>query len=78
MYYGEEIMFQAGLPQDIANSNDTIDQTGRAYFGPHLDDLAITQAHPLYQHIKRLNQIRKAIPVLQKRPLLKQMNGELG
>ncbi|XOV81132.1 MAG: alpha-amylase family glycosyl hydrolase [Aestuariibacter sp.] len=66
LYYGEEIMFQAGLPQDIANANDTIDQTGRAYFGPHLDNLATTQSHPLYQHIKRLNQIRKAIPALQK------------
>ncbi len=67
LYYGEEIMFQAGLPQDIASANDTIDQTGRAYFGPHLDDPA-TQNHSLYQHIKRLNQIRKAIPALQKAP----------
>lgn len=66
LYYGEEIQFQAGLPQDIANANDTIDQTGRAYFGPHLDDLATTQAHPLYQHIKRLNQIRQQVPALQK------------
>lgn len=68
LYYGEEIMFQAGLPQDIASNNDTIDQTGRAYFGPHLDNLATTQSHPLYQHIKRLNQIRSAIPALQKAP----------
>lgn len=66
LYYGEEIMFQAGTPQDIASANDTIDQTGRAYFGPHLDNLAQTQSHPLYQHIKRLNQIRKAVPALQK------------
>ncbi|MCC2608119.1 alpha-amylase family glycosyl hydrolase [Planctobacterium marinum] len=69
LYYGEEIMFQAGLPQDIASANDTIDQTGRAYFGPHLDDLSTTQSHPLYQHIKRLNQIRKGIPALQKAPM---------
>ena len=68
LYYGEEIMFQAGLPQDIAGNSDTIDQTGRAYFGPHLDNLAATQSHPLYQHIKRLNQIRSAIPALQKAP----------
>ncbi|MFL0799071.1 MAG: chitobiase/beta-hexosaminidase C-terminal domain-containing protein [Agarilytica sp.] len=68
LYYGEEIMFQAGLPQDIASANDTIDQTGRAYFGPRLDDTASTQNHPLYQHIKRLNQIRKAVPALQKAP----------
>lgn len=68
LYYGEEVMFQAGLPQDIAGNSDTIDQTGRAYFGPHLDNLATTQNHPLYQHIKRLNQIRSAIPALQKAP----------
>lgn len=71
LYYGEEIMFMAGAPQDIANSNDTVDQTGRAYFGPHLDDLATTQSHSLYQHIKRLNQIRKTIPALQKAPTSK-------
>lgn len=69
LYYGEEVMFQAGLPQDIAGNSDTIDQTGRAYFGPVLDDLATTQAHPLYQHIKRLNQLRSAIPALQKAPM---------
>ncbi|MDF3013967.1 MAG: amy13G [Cellvibrio sp.] len=68
LYYGEEVMFQGGLPQDIAGNSDTIDQTGRAYFGPHLDNLAATQSHPLYQHIKRLNQIRSAIPALQKAP----------
>ena len=66
LYYGEEIMFQAGLPQDIQSSNDTIDQTGRAYYGPHLDNLAATQNHNLYKHIQRLNQIRHAIPALQK------------
>ncbi|WP_197278151.1 alpha-amylase family glycosyl hydrolase [Vibrio furnissii] len=68
LYYGEEIMFQAGLPQDIAGATDTLDMTGRAYFGPHLDDKANTQSHPLYLHIQRLNQIRKAIPALQKAP----------
>ncbi|WP_202966600.1 alpha-amylase family glycosyl hydrolase [Cellvibrio sp. OA-2007] len=68
LYYGEEVMFQAGLPQDIAGNSDTIDQTGRAYFGAYLDNLATTQSHPLYQHIKRLNQIRSAIPALQKAP----------
>lgn len=68
LYYGEEIMFQGGLPQDISGNSDTIDQTGRAYFGPHLDNLTTTQSHPLYQHIKRLNQIRSAIPALQKAP----------
>jgi len=68
LYYGEEVMFQAGLPQDVAGSTDTLDQTGRAYFGDVLDD-ASTPNKPLYQHIKRLNQIRKAIPALQKAPI---------
>jgi len=65
LYYGEEVMFQAGLPEDLAGSSDTLDQTGRAYFGTKLDDKATLQANSLYQHIKRLNQIRKAIPALQ-------------
>ena len=65
LYYGEEVMFQGGLPQDISGNSDTVDQTGRAYFGDKLANRATLQAHPLYQHIKRLNQIRKAVPALQ-------------
>ena len=67
LYYGEEIEFMKGAPQDIGHG-DTIDQTGRAYFGDHLtaEALPTTQSHPLYQHIKRLNQIRQAVPALQK------------
>ena len=65
LYYGEEVMFQAGLHEDLAGSSDTLDQTGRAYFGDKLDNKATLQADTLYQHIKRLNQIRKAIPALQ-------------
>lgn len=68
LYYGEEVMFQAGLPQDVAGSTDTLDQTGRAYYGDVLDN-ASTPSKPLYQHIKRLNQIRRAIPALQKAPM---------
>lgn len=67
LYYGEEVMFQAGLEQDISGNNDTLDQTGRAYYGPTLDS-ASTSSHPIYQHIKRLNQIRTAVPALQKAP----------
>lgn len=67
LYYGEEVMFQGGLAQDISGNNDTIDQTGRAYYGSVLNNTA-TPNNPLYQHIKRLNQIRKAIPALQKAP----------
>lgn len=71
LYYGEEIMFQAGLPQDIAGNNDVLADTGRAYYGDHLSpaNLATTQAQPLYRHIQRLNQIRAAIPALQKAPM---------
>jgi len=67
LYYGEEVMFQGGLAQDISGNNDTLDQTGRAYYGPVLDSAATT-TNPLYLHIKRLNQIRSAIPALQKAP----------
>ncbi len=66
LYYGEEVMFQAGLPQDIAGNSDTIDQTGRAYYGPYLDDMQTTENYPLFKHIQRLNAIRKAVPALQK------------
>ncbi|MBU2571901.1 MAG: starch-binding protein [Gammaproteobacteria bacterium] len=68
LYYGEEIEFMKGAPQDVIGNDDTLDQTGRAYFGDHLTDenISKTQGHPLYQHIKRLNQIRRAIPALQK------------
>ena len=71
LYYGEEIAFMRGAPQDVEGEKDTLDQTGRAYFGDHLTDERIgqTQAHPLYQHIKRLNQIRRAVPALQKAPM---------
>lgn len=68
LYYGEEIEFMKGAPQDVIGNDDTLDQTGRAYFGDHLTDenIGTTQSHPLYQHIKRLNRIRRAIPALQK------------
>lgn len=75
LYYGEEIAFMKGAPQDVEGERDTLDQTGRAYFGDHLADdrLAETQAHPLYRHIRRLNAIRRAIPALQKAPM-RQLN----
>jgi glycosidase len=73
LYYGEEVEFQKGLPQDIDGPTMTLDQTGRAYFGDRLEAVALpaTQAHPLYRHIKRLNLIRRAIPALQKAPMSK-------
>lgn len=71
LYYGEEIEFMKAAPQDIIGNDDTLDTTGRAYFGDHLSDtnIAATQAHPLYQHIRRLNLIRGSIPALQKAPM---------
>ena len=36
LYYGEEIEFMKGAPQDIIGNDDTLDTTGRAYFGDHL------------------------------------------
>jgi glycosidase len=70
LYQGEEIAFMRGAPQDIIGNNDTLDTTGRAYFGDHLTDERIgeTRSHPLYQHIRRLNRIRRATPALQKAP----------
>lgn len=61
-----------GAPQDVEGEKDTLSQTGRAYFGEHLVNghLAETQQHPLYRHIQRLNQIRRAIPALQKARML--------
>lgn len=78
-HQGEEIAFQAGLRQDIKDDPDSLYMTGRAYYGDKLDDKATVQANPLYQHIKRLNQIRKALPALQKGVMsnVNECNGEL-
>nr|VFJ72873.1 MAG: Glycosidase [Candidatus Kentron sp. FW] len=71
LYFGEEIEFMKGAPQDVMGEKDTLDTTGRAYFGDHLADERIrdTQSHPLYKHIQRLNLIRRATPALQKGPM---------
>jgi len=67
LYYGEEIEFMKGAPQDIAGEHDTLDQTGRAYFGEHLtpEGQRASRMHPMYRHIQRLNLIRQRIPALQ-------------
>ena len=71
LYYGEEIEFMKGAPQDIDGPTMTIDQTGRAYFGGNLEagTIATTQSNPMYRHVQRLNQIRRAVPALQKAPM---------
>jgi hypothetical protein len=60
-----------GAPQDIDGATMTIDQTGRAYFGDRLAPAALptTKAHPLYRHLRRLNQIRRAVPALRQAPM---------
>jgi glycosidase len=70
LYYGEEVEFQKGAPQDISQG-DTLDQTGRAYFGDYLTEQRIeeTKRHPLFLHIQRLNLIRRSIVALQKAPM---------
>jgi len=64
LYFGEEIEFMKGAPQDIIGNDDTLETTGRAYFGDHINDehIAATRNHPLYKHIQRLNRIHRAIP----------------
>jgi glycosidase len=68
LYQGEEVEFMKGAPQDIDGPTMTLDLTGRAYFGDRITTAALpaTQAHPLYRHLQRLNQIRRAVPALQK------------
>lgn len=67
LYYGEEVEFMKGAPQDIIGNDDTLSSTGRAYFGDHLtcERIEQTKQHPLFCHLKRLNAIRRAIPALQ-------------
>ena len=79
IYYGSEVEFQKGLVIDPGVA--TLSQTGRAYFGDYLEGnvnatdfseytasgtVADTLNKPLAKHLQRLNQIRRAIPALQK------------
>lgn len=63
---GEEIEFQKGFPQKYVLPTDKLSGTGKAYFGDNLteENAQTTQSHPLFQHIKRLNAIREAVPAL--------------
>jgi hypothetical protein len=60
-----------GAKCDIDGATDTIDTTGRAYFGDFLlpENIAAAKAHVFYKHIQRLNLIRKSVPALQKAPM---------
>ena len=81
LYYGSEIEFQAGAQIDCGPTCP-LATTGRAYFGDHLEgdikasdfgvvssasgEVANTMKQPLVKHLQTLNQIRRAVPALQK------------
>ncbi|NLR89759.1 starch-binding protein [Flammeovirga sp. SR4] len=66
VYYGTEMRFMSGAYADIHDAEGikkSINETGRAYYGDVMDQ---APSHKIYQHIKKLNAMRKAIPALQK------------
>ena len=81
IYYGSEIQFQKGQVIDVG-PNAPLSTTGRAYFGDNIegnvtatdfgkytgasDAVATTLNKPLAKHLQQLNQIRRAVPALQK------------
>ncbi|WP_134115730.1 alpha-amylase family glycosyl hydrolase, partial [Orenia marismortui] len=82
IFYGNEILFKAGEQIDGNPYTMQLENSGRAYFGDHIEgdvtatdfgeykndtgELAETLNHPLAQHVRRLNMIRRRIPALQK------------
>ena len=80
LYYGSEIEFKKGLRID--NYSNPLEQTGRAYFGDHIEGsvtvsdfgvysnasgaIATTLESTLAKHVAKLNRIRRAVPALQK------------
>lgn len=80
IYYGTEVEFQKGQVIDVG-PNAPLSTTGRAYFGDYLEGnvtasdfgvytasgkVAETLNSPLSVHLQQLNQIRRAVPALQK------------
>nr|WP_243411794.1 alpha-amylase family glycosyl hydrolase [Ruminococcus difficilis] len=81
IYYGSEIEFQKGAEIDVG-PNAPLSKTGRAYFGDNIEGsvtatdfgkytgasgaVATTLNKPLAKHLQQLNQIRRAVPALQK------------
>ena len=81
IYYGSEIEFQKGAEIDVG-PNAPLSKTGRAYFGDNIEGsvtatdfgkytgasgaVATTLNKPLAKHLRQLNQIRRAVPALQK------------
>lgn len=65
VYYGTESRFKAGVYCDIHDASGvqkSINETGRAYYG---NEFSSAQNHIIYRHLKKLNDIRKALPALQ-------------
>jgi len=81
IYYGSEIEFKKGAKID-EGPNIALENSGRAYFGDEIEgnvdvtdfgeydsasgEMQDTLSHPLAQHIRRLNLIRREVPALQK------------
>ena len=81
IYYGSEIEFKKGEVIDVG-PKAPLSTTGRAYFGDHITgnvtatgfgtytgasgNVADTLNQPLAKHLRQLNQIRRAVPALQK------------
>jgi glycosidase len=80
VYYGSEVDFKAGAKIDNG-ANGPLSNTGRAYFGQYLEgsvtttdfgkytasgNVAQTLNSKLSQYMRRLNQIRQAVPALRK------------
>ena len=81
IYYGSEIEFKKGEVIDVG-PNAPLEKTGRAYFGNNIEGsvtatdfgkytgasgaVATTLQSPLCKHLQQLNQIRRAVPALQK------------
>ncbi len=80
LYYGSEIEFQKGVPMDVG-PKAPLSTTGRAYYGDNIEGIVNatdfgkytasgkvqqTLNKPLAVHLQQLNQIRRAIPALQK------------
>ncbi|MBF0406521.1 MAG: PKD domain-containing protein [Candidatus Riflebacteria bacterium] len=71
---GEEIEFQKGMPLVADASSIMLSQSALAYFGENLSpaNYSSTVSNRMFQHIQRLNMIRKLVPALQ---IGKMLNG---
>ncbi len=82
IYYGSEVEFQAGKRVDAGGTDMPVKESGRAYFGHYIEgsvnttdfgeytdatgNMKTTLNGDLAQHVRRLNQIRAAVPALRK------------